>query len=232
MKKKIKPLIIQKTIKVRYKLSFMVLRVITPKLYKNLDTITLNKSKNYLLEINNQIEIRPSFSFMKDIFDKKLVIGVEIGVYQGKNSQFILKGLNIKKLFLVDIWDDYEGIDHIWHNKNNYDIVLGKFKNNKRIQIIKNTSVDACKLFENNSLDFIYIDANHKYSYVYDDISLWYPKVKIGGIISGHDIMLKSGNYPILNAVKDFCFINHINYEISAPDWFFIKEGELIEKEN
>ena len=219
---KIKNKIIQKTIKIRYKLVFKFLRVITPKLYKNLKANTLNKSRNYILEINNKIKKRPSFSFMRDIFDKKLVIGVEIGVFKGENSELILKKLNIEKLYLVDVWKEYEGIDHIW-NDDNYGLVLNKFKNNDKIKIIKNFSDKACELFENSSLDFIYIDSNHKYSYVYEDISLWYSKVKIGGVISGHDIMLKSGNYPVLNAVKDFCFANNINYQISVPDWYFIK---------
>ena len=224
---KIKEIIIQKTIKIRYKVAFKLLRIITPKLYKNLKANTLNKNRNYILEINNKIKIRPSFSFMMDIFNKKLVIGVEIGVCRGENSEIILKCLNIEKLYLVDIWNTYEGVDHIWNNDNNYAFVLDKFKNNNKIKIIKNTSLEACELFENNSLDFIYIDANHQYSYVYQDIEYWYSKVKIGGIISGHDILLKSGNYPILNAVKDFCFVNHINFQFEPSDWYFIKEKEL-----
>jgi hypothetical protein len=36
-------------------------------------------------------------------------------------------------------------------------------------------------------LDFIYIDANHAYDFVKEDIECWYPKVKPGGWVMGHD---------------------------------------------
>lgn len=40
---------------------------------------------------------------------------------------------------------------------------------------------------ENNSVDIVYIDADHRYSSVVKDIKSWAPKVKYGGILSGHD---------------------------------------------
>ena len=39
-----------------------------------------------------------------------------------------------------------------------------------------------------NSLDFVFIDASHIYKYVAEDIDLWEPKVKKGGLVSGHDL--------------------------------------------
>ena len=42
-------------------------------------------------------------------------------------------------------------------------------------------------MFPNESLDFVFIDAGHMYEEVKEDISLWLPKVKPGGVISGHD---------------------------------------------
>ena len=37
-------------------------------------------------------------------------------------------------------------------------------------------------------LDFVYIDGNHAYEYVKKDIGLYYPKLKKGGVIGGHDV--------------------------------------------
>lgn len=35
--------------------------------------------------------------------------------------------------------------------------------------------------------DLVFIDANHDYESVLEDIEIWYPKVKRGGILVGHD---------------------------------------------
>jgi hypothetical protein len=36
-------------------------------------------------------------------------------------------------------------------------------------------------------LDFVYIDGNHSLPYVIADLAAWVPKVRPGGIVSGHD---------------------------------------------
>ncbi len=42
--------------------------------------------------------------------------------------------------------------------------------------------------FDDALLDAVFIDASHKFEDVLADIAAWYPKVKKGGIIAGHDI--------------------------------------------
>ncbi len=42
-------------------------------------------------------------------------------------------------------------------------------------------------MFDDQELSAVFIDACHKYQFVKDDIEAWYPKVKSGGIICGHD---------------------------------------------
>ena len=48
---------------------------------------------------------------------------------------------------------------------------------------------DAVKDIEDSSLDFVHIDGDHSYDFVMQDIILWGRKVRIGGIISGHDYL-------------------------------------------
>ena len=53
--------------------------------------------------------------------------------------------------------------------------------------LIRKSSLDAASDFEDGSLDFVYIDANHAFEYVVADIAAWTPKVRDGGVVSGHD---------------------------------------------
>merc|ERR1712084_130496 len=46
---------------------------------------------------------------------------------------------------------------------------------------------DAAKQLKNDYFDFIYLDARHDYCAVKDDIEHYYPKLRPGGILSGHD---------------------------------------------
>ncbi len=56
-----------------------------------------------------------------------------------------------------------------------------------KINIIRECSWDAAKHFEDESVQVVYIDADHSYKGCSYDIDAWYPKVKKGGWIGGHD---------------------------------------------
>ena len=47
------------------------------------------------------------------------------------------------------------------------------------------TSLEAVKKFDDGSIDFIHIDQRHGYQVIKNDIVAWWPKLKIGGLISG-----------------------------------------------
>lgn len=53
---------------------------------------------------------------------------------------------------------------------------------------IRKPSVEASKEFEDESCDVIFIDMQHTYEAVKEDLEHWYPKLKTGGYIAGHDI--------------------------------------------
>ena len=212
--------IAKNTIKIRYKTVALIIKILTPKLFEKLDFNYFVNKRISILKMDNVLSVtRPTIKFIKKKFNDKLIIGAEIGVQRGLNSEDILKQLNIKKIFLIDAWDDYNGDDHYYSNKN-FNCVVSKFKNNIKVEIIKSFSEIAVKNIKDSSLDFVYIDANHKYEYVYEDISLWLPKVKRGGVIGGHDVC-----HPgVLKAVKEFCSNKNIKFQTEIPDWYFVKE--------
>jgi len=120
---------------------------------------------------------------------------VEVGSWKGRSSVFMaVEIINSKKNIkfdCVDIWessDEYLQYDSIVNNTL-YEEFLENIKPvSNIINPIKKTSIEASKLYKDNSLDFVFIDACHSYECVKEDIINWYPKVKTGGIIAGHDL--------------------------------------------
>lgn len=77
-------------------------------------------------------------------------------------------------------------------------------------------SPDICSAFSDNSIDFIYIDALHDYESVKKDLHGWYPKVKKGGILSGHDYT--PTHQGVINAVDEFCRENSYSLQLTEVD--------------
>ena len=200
--------------KIKYGIAIYFVKFISHNMFKKLDSFGL---------IKNGIYPRPSINIMKEYFNGKKISGVEIGVLKGKNAKSIFNTLNINKLYLVDIWD----VKYFKKANKNYKKCQNKFKNNLNVLIIKKTSLDASIHIENNSLDFCYIDASHDYFNVKQDIEIWSKKVKVNGIISGHDIM-HINSLGVFEALKEYSENNEIEYVINPPDWYFIKKKEVI----
>ena len=121
----------------------------------------------------------------------KFNIGAEIGVESGLYSKTLLDANPNLKLFSIDAWRAYRGYrDHTSQQKldrfyQETQELLSKYGD--RSEIWKNSSAEALPYIRDNSLDFVYIDANHAFYNVAHDIHNWLKKVKVGGIISGHD---------------------------------------------
>lgn len=119
--------------------------------------------------------------------------GVEVGSLRGEFAKSILDKWD-GTLFLVDVWRQID--DYVDMNNNDEDsgVIIDCVKNISnhahRAHMMRMPSNEASKLFADDSLDFVYLDANHSYKGIMDDFKNWYPKVKKGGLISGHDYML------------------------------------------
>ncbi len=115
-------------------------------------------------------------------------IGVEIGVY----SEQLLKDNPDLKLYSIDPWkvnDDYPYQTVQSKFDKSYDEARTRLAPYGNSHIIRKFSLDAVRDFDDNSLDFVYIDGSHIFQSVTNDICEWLKKVRIGGIISGHDFL-------------------------------------------
>lgn len=160
-------------------------------------------------------------------------IVAEIGVLNGVNAKHIYDFCQPKQLLLIDPWEQQVGPGsgkkynvNEWNSFYQHVIfTFGKYNN---VIIIKNYSIVAAATFDNHYFDIIYIDAGHSYESVKEDLTAWYPKIKPGGIIAGHDYSdtpkTKSKQFGVVQAVDEFIELHNLKlYMLSnvteARDW-------------
>ena len=165
--------------------------------------------------------------------------GVEIGVLRGDFSEKILKNSNLSRLYSVDSWtfvnkDEYkESLNYSQElHENNYLFsIIRLMKFGKRSVCLRMKSKDASSLFTEGQLDFVYIDANHSYKACSEDLRLWWPKLKKGGIFSGHDYVnekVENAFFEVKKAVDEFAKKNNLKVKIIKEkkiynSWYIIK---------
>ena len=142
---------------------------------------------------------------------------VEVGGWKGRSTSYLaVEILNSNKRIKFDCVDTWAGSkEHLdpshWayvkELEGDKDWLYFQFIKNIRpvgeiINPIRTTSLNASSLYSNRSLDFVYIDASHEYDDIIKDLHAWYPKVKKGGFIGGHDY---GTGYPgVKQAVDEF----------------------------
>ena len=159
------------------------------------------------------------------------LIGIEIGTFAGESTEIFLKSNAFKTLYCIDPYiqgfdpNDESTSELLPFAEKRFD---KKFKDNKIIKKIKCKSDDAINLFEDNSIDFIYIDGNHQYKFVKNDIINYFPKIKIGGIISGHDYETSEKTFHIRGVKKavDEYFKSPPLKIYPDNSWVYIKTDE------
>jgi hypothetical protein len=143
---------------------------------------------------------------------------LEVGSWRGRSAAFLgVEIINSKKdimLTCLDSWRYRENTEQPVNNQDDFDDIYWEFiknmqpliqykKNPSLIYTSRKESVEAARECRDNIFDFIFIDAGHYYEDVLSDLNAWYPKLKEGGIISGHDYFTRV--HPgVKYAVDDF----------------------------
>jgi hypothetical protein len=124
----------------------------------------------------------------------KCGIGIELGVYKGTLSTFILSTNQPSRLHLVDPWWKYEANWHWAVGDKSTVRSLGALLiaiedeiASGRVELHIGTSLSVLDVFEDNYLDWAYVDSTHAYEQTKAELALLKHKVKPSGIIAGDD---------------------------------------------
>lgn len=142
---------------------------------------------------------------------------VEIGAWLGKSTAYM--GQAIKEsgkdieFHVIDTWDNTnvrpengtaEGgaYAHRYNGKTKelFTSNMAQCGLSDLLNVHEMDSTQAASLFEDESVDFVFIDGDHTEQKVFADCYAWWPKIKPGGVLAGHDY-----NEPcVKNAVTRF----------------------------
>ncbi len=160
----------------------------------------------------------------------QLKVGAEVGVALGGHSSAILERTGVQRLYGIDPYqhrDNYEdmmnlpqGVFDVMHRN----VARHMAQHGERFKLLRMDSVTAAAQVT-EPLDFIYIDGDHSYEGVKRDLETWFPKVRDGGIISGHDYA--SSSYPgVTKAIGEF--MNPLGLAVRSDDEYFwwVQKGD------
>ncbi len=136
----------------------------------------------------------------------------EVGVWLGRSIIYMAQRLQRQgkpnvRLYAVDTFrGEVDQSEHAATVEQCGGSIRGEFDGNvarcgvaEMIRTIEGDSAQSADLVPDKSLSFVYIDAAHDYESVKRDIMAWFPKVKPGGTMAGHD----ANHEPVARAVRE-----------------------------
>lgn len=159
--------------------------------------------------VESTIKILPKFpgwctpektrTLMNFIYEFRPEVLVEIGSFGGSTTYPLVSSLSFIKtgvLYAIDAWNPQVAIEGLQENDPNLQwwanvdmaTIYSNFIHEMRpfrkwCKVIRNRSERAVSQFSDESIDFLYIDGNFSSEGSFRDVTLYFPKVKKGGVI-------------------------------------------------
>lgn len=133
---------------------------------------------------------------------------VEIGGFIGKSAAYIgRKTTDLRKDVSIVVVDNLMGLPDPRYSVSGPALAKSMLDNfvasgiETRCHLLTMPSVSAAKLFADNSVAAVFVDGDHSYEAAKADITTWWPKLKYGGYMCGHDYV---ANVPgVVQAVTE-----------------------------
>ena len=160
---------------------------------------------------------------------------VEVGVDEGIFSEYLLQYWHGQRLISVDPWlemppDQYADTCNVPQAsmEEKYESAgrrLAPFGD--RSAVWRQTSIEAADRLARGSVDFVYLDARHSYEGVTEDLQAWFPLVRPGGLMAGHDYndgVFVEGVHGVRSAVDEFFGaraipVRHTYTDVPTTSW-------------
>lgn len=176
----------------------------------------------------------------------------EVGVYRGACAAYLLAHVPKLTLVLVDPWaeiaedsayrktgDRCAALTQAQHEEN-YQAMLAAVAPYQtgdalnRAIIERQSSLAAAAEQSDGFLDMVFIDGAHDYASVAADIAAWWPKVRPGGLLTGHDYKRRGYKNDVVRAVDEFVaqvglpLVPHgcLVWEVKKPEGRFADKPE------
>lgn len=161
----------------------------------------------------------------------------EVGVYRGRMSAYLLANVPDLHLVMVDPWaavapdtayaqtgDSCAALTQAQQTEN-MNIAIGETQPwwQRRTLVIE-PSVEAAKRFADGYFDLVFIDGAHDVASVSADNAAWWPKVRPGGILAGHDYRAKRHRKGVVEAVDAFVAETGLTLELGNGKVWWVRK--------
>ena len=133
---------------------------------------------------------------------------VELGTHYGTSFWSFSQAVKDQKIKTeLNAVDNWEGEKHAgFYGEEVFETVnqiKDKFYSDLKINLIRKTFDEALAEFEDGSVDILHIDGLHTYEAVKHDFESWLPKMKEGGIVLFHDIVVTRDDFGVFKFWKE-----------------------------
>ncbi len=161
--------------------------------------------------LERRLDVPPILEKLK--FKRGIEVGVQKGILAKKS---LMHWKSCEEYKLVDLWgkeDGYqepgghsEALKDSWLNNAKSRLKSWTKKGITEFFIMRST--DAAKKMKDGYFDYIYLDARHDFCAVKEDIEHYYPKLRPGGILGGHDYI--DAQYAVSRSWKTYFYIQTV----------------------